>query len=85
MPAIQGFSTLRARSYLLRLPLFTRALVVVIAACWLANLLPMWDLRQWGALIPDEINLFTCQFEPHLPSSILPVLTARERSEHTAD
>ena len=30
MPSVQGFSTLRARSYVFRLPLFTRAIVLVI-------------------------------------------------------
>ncbi|RYP80229.1 hypothetical protein DL769_002587 [Monosporascus sp. CRB-8-3] len=59
MPNIQGFSMLRARSYVLRLPLFTRGLIVAISAFWLAGLLPMWDLRQWGALIPDQMNIFT--------------------------
>ncbi|RYP32337.1 hypothetical protein DL766_004012 [Monosporascus sp. MC13-8B] len=59
MPNIQGFSMLRARSYVLRLPLFTRGLVVAISAFWLAGLVPMWDLRQWGALIPDQMNIFT--------------------------
>lgn len=62
IPTIQGFSTVRARSYLLRLPLFTRALIVLVAAVWIAGFMPFWDLRQWGALIPDEINPFTCQY-----------------------
>ena len=62
IPTIQGFSTVRARSYLLRLPLFTRALIVVIAAFWVACLLPLWDLRQWGALIPEEMDIFTSQY-----------------------
>ena len=62
IPSIQSFSTVRARSYVLRLPLFTRALVVVVAAFWVAGLLPLWDLRQWGALIPDQMNLFTSQY-----------------------
>lgn len=72
MPNIQGFSTLRARSYVLRLPLFTRGLVVVITAFYFAGLLPLWDLRQWGALIPDQMNIFTCQY--HSPALPVPSL-----------
>ena len=68
MPNIQGFSTLRARSYVLRLPLFTRGLIVVITAFYFAGLLPLWDLRQWGALIPDQMNIFTCQYRSPCPA-----------------
>jgi len=59
MPGNQYFNSSRARSYLSRLPLFTRALIVVIAALWLATLQSAFDLKQWGSLIPDEINIFT--------------------------
>lgn len=57
MPSIPGISTLRARSYLSRLPLFTRAIVLVIVLFWALGLQSVWDLRQWGALIPDKINI----------------------------
>ncbi|KAI0106334.1 hypothetical protein F4776DRAFT_440649 [Hypoxylon sp. NC0597] len=59
MPTIQGFSTLRARSYVFRLPLFTRAMILVMTAFWLAGLQSAWDVRQWGALIPNELGLTT--------------------------
>lgn len=59
MPNIPGFSTLRARSYVLRLPLFTRAIIFVIIVLWLVGIQSAWNLRQWGALIPDQINIFT--------------------------
>ncbi|KAI0016362.1 Gaa1-like protein [Xylariomycetidae sp. FL0641] len=59
MPTVQGFSTARARSYVLRLPLFTRAIILVIVAFWLASLPSIWDLQNWGALIPNELNIFT--------------------------
>ncbi|KAI1412697.1 hypothetical protein F5Y13DRAFT_162510 [Hypoxylon sp. FL1857] len=59
MPAIQGFSTLRARSYVFRLPLFTRAMILVMTAFWLAGLQSAWDVRQWGALIPNELGFTT--------------------------
>ncbi|KAL7923146.1 hypothetical protein ACQKWADRAFT_290091 [Trichoderma austrokoningii] len=56
MPSIQGFSTQRARSYLSRLPLFTRAILLSIACFWLAGLPGFWDVRVWGSLIPDKIS-----------------------------
>lgn len=65
MPSIQGFNAFRARSYVLRLPLFTRVIVVVIFAVWVLGLQKMWDLQQWGALIPSQITFATgtCTFE----------------------
>ncbi|KAH0493325.1 hypothetical protein MKX07_006862 [Trichoderma sp. CBMAI-0711] len=59
MPSIQGFNTLRARSYVLRLPLFTRAILLSIAAFWLLSLPGYWDVRLWGSLIPDKISFAT--------------------------
>lgn len=59
MPSIQGFNAFRARSYVLRLPLFTRVIVVVIFAVWVLGLQKMWDLQQWGALIPSQITFAT--------------------------
>lgn len=56
---VRGLNTLRARSYLVRLPLFTRAIVLVIVAFWLAGLQSVWDVQFWGALIPQEINFTT--------------------------
>ena len=48
------------RSYILRLPLFTRAVLLIIVALWLLELQSVWDVVQWGALIPDEISIATC-------------------------
>ncbi|CAJ2508827.1 Uu.00g138530.m01.CDS01 [Anthostomella pinea] len=59
MPNVQGFSAARARSYVFRVPLFTRAMVVIMVAFWLASLQSVWDLQQWGSLIPNEINIKT--------------------------
>lgn len=53
------FNPSRVRSYLVRLPLFTRLVLLVIFAFWLLELQTMWSVVQWGALIPDEINLGT--------------------------
>ncbi|KXS97714.1 hypothetical protein AC578_8844 [Pseudocercospora eumusae] len=48
----------RIRSYLLRLPLATRGLLLLITALYIAH----WfapGLEQWAALIPNEINIAT--------------------------
>lgn len=50
------------RSYVFRLPLFTRGIIFVIVALHFASLQSVWDVQQWGALIPDEIGLSTSQF-----------------------
>ncbi|RYC56473.1 hypothetical protein CHU98_g9734 [Xylaria longipes] len=59
MPNIQSFNAQRARSYLFRLPLFTRAMLVIMIAFGLVGLQAAWDIRQWGALIPDELGITT--------------------------
>ncbi len=54
-----GFSASRARSYLARLPLFTRAVIAAIALFWVLGMQTVWDVRRWGALVPDEVGLAT--------------------------
>ncbi|QBZ60612.1 hypothetical protein PoMZ_07554 [Pyricularia oryzae] len=54
-----GFSAARARSYAFRLPLFTRLAAVIIVAAWAVGVQSVWDLRAWGALVPDKLNLGT--------------------------
>jgi len=56
MPSVQGFSFVRARSYIFRLPLFTRAIILIICLCWVLGAQSVWDLRKWGSLIPDQID-----------------------------
>lgn len=56
MPSVRGFSTVRARSYVFRLPLFTRAIVVVISIFWILTLPGLWDVQEWGALVPDKVS-----------------------------
>ncbi|WYZ43041.1 hypothetical protein EsH8_VI_000740 [Colletotrichum jinshuiense] len=58
---VTSFSTLRARSYIFRLPLFTRIVVFIIVAAWIAGIQSVWDLRKWGALIPDQLS-FTSSY-----------------------
>ncbi|KAK3073815.1 putative rhomboid protease [Teratosphaeriaceae sp. CCFEE 6253] len=48
----------RIRSYLFRLPLATRGLLLAITALYLAHLFLPW-LTTWGALIPLEIGITT--------------------------
>ena len=59
-PNVSSFSTLRARSYVFRLPLFTRAIILVIVLFWILDLQSVWDIREWGALIPDKTGITTC-------------------------
>ncbi|KAK3376016.1 GPI transamidase-like protein [Lasiosphaeria ovina] len=54
-----SFNTSRVRSYVFRLPLFTRAVIIVIVAFWVIGVQSLWDVRTWGALIPDEIGITT--------------------------
>ncbi|KAI9150166.1 Rhomboid protein 2 [Paramyrothecium foliicola] len=61
MSSIRGFTTLRARSYILRLPLFTRAIILILVAFWALSIQSIWDVRYWGALIPDQIT-FTAAY-----------------------
>ncbi|KAJ3570843.1 hypothetical protein NPX13_g5591 [Xylaria arbuscula] len=63
MPNVQSFNALRARSYLLRLPLFTRAMIAVMIAFALAGLQGAWNIQEWGALIPRELSITTKRFE----------------------
>ncbi|KAK2739706.1 Glycosyl phosphatidyl inositol protein transamidase complex subunit [Onygenales sp. PD_40] len=53
------FNPARLRSYILRLPLFTRCVLFAIIIFWLVGLPSIWDVAQWGALIPSEIGLAT--------------------------
>jgi len=56
-PTLPQFDARRLRSYILRLPLFTRAVVLIITGFWVAGLVR--NLTQWGGLIPSEIGLST--------------------------
>ncbi|KAL2751935.1 hypothetical protein ACRALDRAFT_1066384 [Sodiomyces alcalophilus JCM 7366] len=56
-PSTSNFSPLRARTYVVRLPLFSRIVVLVIILAWLVGLQKAWDVRKWGALDPTEISI----------------------------
>ncbi|KAF4203918.1 hypothetical protein CNMCM8927_008065 [Aspergillus lentulus] len=51
------FNPTRVRSYVLRLPLFTRLVLLVIVAFWLLELQTIWSVVQWGSLTPNEIGI----------------------------
>ncbi|KAL8693569.1 MAG: hypothetical protein Q9218_001611 [Villophora microphyllina] len=58
-PTLPSFDVRRLRSYIFRLPLLTRIILVLVALFWILELQQVWNVVQWGALIPDEINLGT--------------------------
>ena len=75
LPALPAFNPARLRSYLLRLPLFTRGIIVAIIFFWLLELQTVWSVTQWGSLIPKEIGLGTSMYlEPH----VSPVFVKRQ-------
>lgn len=63
-PTLPSFSPARLRSYLFRLPLFTRVVLLLIVIFWILELQSVWDVVQWGALYPNEINLGTSKNAP---------------------
>lgn len=58
-PSLPQFSAARMRSYVFRLPLFTRSIIGVIILLWLLGFQSVWNVQEWGALIPKEIGLQT--------------------------
>lgn len=58
-PTLPSFDIRRLRSYVFRLPLFTRIVLVFISLFWILELQQVWDVVQWGALVPKEVNLGT--------------------------
>ncbi len=44
------------RSYVFRLPLFTRLVVFAIVLLWILSIQSFWKVQECGALIPNEIG-----------------------------
>ena len=57
----QWFYPARLRSYIFRLPLLTRIIVLAIVAFWISELQSFWNVVQWGALIPSQIGFGTSE------------------------
>lgn len=49
----------RLRSYVLRLPLFTRLTILIILVLYIISLQSAWSVVAWGALKPSVIGIFT--------------------------
>ncbi|KAL8788473.1 MAG: hypothetical protein Q9213_001696 [Squamulea squamosa] len=58
-PTLPSLDVRRLRSYILRLPLFTRVVLAFIIIFWILELQKVWNVVHWGALIPKEINFGT--------------------------
>lgn len=58
-PTLPHFNPARLRSYVFRIPFFTRIILLLIILFWLLEFQTAWDIAQWGALVPLEVNLGT--------------------------
>ncbi|KAF2862203.1 hypothetical protein K470DRAFT_213523 [Piedraia hortae CBS 480.64] len=58
MAAVNLPDARRLKSYLFRIPLATRLIILLITVFYIATVFVPW-LRQWGALVPHEISLST--------------------------
>ena len=63
-PTLPSLSPARLRSYIFRLPLFTRIILLFIAVLWAVELQSAWDIVQWGSLVPKQVGLGTSR-QPH--------------------
>lgn len=65
-----SLSGARVRSYIFKLPLFTRLMILAIVTTWFVGVVAdtRWDVRAWGALVPDEVGISSCEW-PSRPSS----------------
>jgi GPI-anchor transamidase subunit GAA1 len=53
------FNPNRVRSYILRLPLFTRGVILAVLVFWMLELQTVWSVIEWGSLKPSQIGIFT--------------------------
>lgn len=58
-PTLPQFNSARLRSFVFRIPLFTRLVLLLILLFWILELQTAWDIAQWGALVPLQVNLTT--------------------------
>ncbi|OAA54793.1 GPI transamidase component [Niveomyces insectorum RCEF 264] len=61
--AASGTSSFNAarstRSYLARLPVFTRCIAALVVLVYVLCLQSIWDVRAWGALVPEKLSIAT--------------------------
>ena len=53
------FNPNRIRTYILRLPLFTRGVILAILIFWVLELQTVWSVIEWGCLKPSQIGIFS--------------------------
>ncbi|MCJ1378053.1 putative rhomboid protease [Xylographa soralifera] len=58
-PTLPSFNPARLRSYVFRLPLFTRATLLAILVFWILELQSTWNVVRWGGLVPNEVGFGT--------------------------
>ncbi|CAD6590725.1 MAG: Glycosyl phosphatidyl inositol protein transamidase complex subunit [Alectoria sarmentosa] len=58
-PTLPQFNPARLRTYVFRIPLFTRVVLLLVILFWILEFQTAWDVAQWGALVPLEVNLGT--------------------------
>ena len=58
-PTLPQFNPARLRTYVFRIPLFTRIVLILITLFWILEFQSKWDVAHWGALVPLEVNLST--------------------------
>ena len=58
-PTLPQFNPARLRSYVFRIPLFTRIILLLILLFWILEFQTAWDIAQWGALVPLQVNFST--------------------------
>ena len=58
-PTLPQLNPARFRSYVFRIPLFTRIILFLIILFWVLEFQSTWDIAKWGALVPLEVNLGT--------------------------
>lgn len=61
IPALP-FSPIKLRSYVFRLPFFTRMVLLVIILFWALQLANFWNVVEWGALTPSRVGIRSCMF-----------------------
>ena len=63
-PTLPSFNPARLRSYLFRLPLFTRIVLLLIVVFWILEFQSAWDIIGWGGLVPKKVGFTTSEFLP---------------------